>query len=80
MKSKWRNKVPPQKTKSLYRKIWRLADGAVMDTLRAHPEYFTERGRGKIARMSIVKRVTGSVMGFAEQSAKGRSDESRRLI
>ena len=71
-RKKWRNKVPPQKTKALYRMIWRLADGAVMDTVRTHPDYFTDKGRTKIARMSTVKRMTGLLTSFVEQSTEGR--------
>jgi len=57
-----------------YRQLWRVVDGAVFDALYSHPDYLTEKGM-HAARASIVKRVTGSVMGFAEQSARGRSGQ-----
>lgn len=76
MKRKKRSKIPPQKTSKLYRTIWRLADGAVLDAFRAHPEYLTDKGRTKNSRASIVKRVTGTVVGFVEESTKGRSRQA----
>lgn len=55
-----------------YRKIWRIVDGAVRDTFANHPEYLTVKGRDG-ARKSLVKRITGAVVGHADQ-ARGRSD------
>lgn len=57
-----------------YRQLWRVVDGAVFDALYTHPEYLTAAGK-KWAQQSIVKRVTGEVLGYAEQ-AWGRSEES----
>lgn len=54
-----------------YSQLWGIVDGAVSDALNSHGDYLTPKGR-KSARVSIVKRVTGTVLGFAEQSAKGR--------
>jgi hypothetical protein len=59
----------------VYRQIWRIVDGAVFDALYTHQEYLTEKGR-QSARSSIVKRVTGSVVGYVEQSTRGRSGGS----
>lgn len=70
-RKKWRNKPPPQKTKALYKAIWKLADGAVMDTVRNHPDYFTDKGRTKLARMSTVKRIAGMMTSFVEKSTEG---------
>lgn len=77
-RKKWRSKPPPQKKTALYYKIWRLADGAIQDTYKHHPEYFSKEIKGgwKSARMSIVKRVTGAIVGSAEQSARGPIRES----
>lgn len=55
-----------------YRQLWRVVDGAVFDALYTHPDYLTKKGK-QSARTSINKRVVGAVLGFAEQSAKGRS-------
>lgn len=57
-----------------YRQLWRVVDGAVFDCLYHHPDYLTDKGR-VAARMSINKRVVGAVLGFAEESARGRSEE-----
>lgn len=55
-----------------YRQLWRVVDGAVFDALYTHQDYLTPKGQ-QCARSSINKRVVGSVLGFAEQSARGRS-------
>lgn len=55
-----------------YSQLWRIVDGAVVDALEMHSDYLTPKGK-RNARASITKRVTGSVLGFAEQSAKGRT-------
>lgn len=57
---------------AVYRQIWRIADGAVRDALANHPEYLTTRGK-QMARAAIVKRVSGSLYGYATQVAQGRS-------
>lgn len=56
-----------------YGQLWPIVDGAVADALKSHPDYLTPKGE-RSARTSIVKRVTGTVIGFAEQSAKGRGN------
>ena len=67
-----RSKIPPQKTTTAYRSLWRVIDGAVADAFAMHPEYLAA-GRERDARASVVKRVTGAVLGFADQiSARGR--------
>lgn len=54
----------------MYRRLWRVVDGAVRDALATHPEYLTDAGR-QAAQRSITKRVTGALSGFAAQAAKG---------
>lgn len=54
-----------------YAKMWGIVDGGVADALKSHPDYLTPKGR-RSAQTSIVKRVTGTIISFAEQSAKGR--------
>lgn len=61
-----------------YHQLWRIIDGAVYDAFKAHPEYL-EHGREKDARQSIVKRVTGAILGYAAQAVEGRSGLGRRL-
>lgn len=55
-----------------YRQLWRIVDGAVRDALASHPEYLTDHGK-RNAREAIIKRVTGSLYGYATQVARGRS-------
>lgn len=70
-KQKPLHRMRPPKDGALYRAVWRVVDGAVMDALKMHPEYI--RGNfGKCARMSINKRVVGSLVGYVEQSTQGR--------
>jgi len=71
------NRTPIRKDErsAAYRQLWRVVDGAVADAMKQHPDYYTNSGTRK-ARASIVKRVTGAVMGYAEQSAQGRSGSS----
>lgn len=58
-----------------YRQLWRIVDSAVRDALAHHPEYLTPKGHIN-ARRSITKRVTGAVLGYAVQAARGRSGSS----
>lgn len=58
-----------------YRQIWKLTAGAVRDTFACHLEYLTAAGR-EAAERSIVKRVTGTLYGYATQVAEGRSTGS----
>jgi hypothetical protein len=56
-----------------YSKLWRMVDGAVRDALTSHPEYLTSRGmHANSARRSIVKRVTGTLMGFVVEDGRRR--------
>lgn len=54
-----------------YAELWGVVNGAVSDAFQSHPDYLTPKGQ-QSARTSVVKRVTGTVMGFAVQAAKGR--------
>lgn len=59
-----------------YRQIWRVVDGAVASALDAHPNYVAPGKKLRTVRNSIVKRVTGAIIGYAEQSAWVRSGSS----
>ena|SRR6185503_8649099 len=52
-----------------YSQLWGIVDGAVTDAFNRHPDYLTPKGR-RSAKTSVVKRVTGTVLSFAEESAK----------
>lgn len=56
---------------SPYHQLWSVVDGSVADALKQHPDYLTPKGI-RSARTSIVKRVTGTVLSFAVNAAKGR--------
>jgi hypothetical protein len=58
----------------MYRQLWRIVDGAVFDALYTHSDYLTEKGK-RAARLSVNKRVVGAILGFVEQSTKGRSGQ-----
>lgn len=55
-----------------YRQLWRVVDGAITDCVIHHPEYFRDTGMIAV-RQSIIKRVVGSLLGYAKQ--RGRSGE-----
>ena len=65
---------PPRGKGPDYKKTWRIVDGALRDAMMQHPDYFTHRGSIGSARAGLVKRITGGLTGFAEQSARGRSE------
>jgi hypothetical protein len=54
---------------SAHQQLWGVVEGAVNDAFNRHPDYLTRKGRSS-ARVSIVKRVTGTVLSFALQEAK----------
>lgn len=65
---------PPKGNKD-YKKVWRIIDGAVADAMAMHPDYLTPKGTsGRTARTSIVKRVTGAILSYVEQSTQGREN------
>lgn len=51
------------RNKITYPKLWKIVDGAVIDAVTKHPDYFTEKGKMCIAT-SITKRVVGQVAGY----------------
>lgn len=57
---------------SAYSELWGVVDGAVSDAFHNHQDYLTPKGQ-KSARTSVVKRVTGTVLSFAAQAARGRT-------
>lgn len=68
-------RAKPAKDDWNYQQLWRIVDGAVADCFAMHPGYLSGKWPERIVRASICKRVTGSVLGYAEQSAQGRSVE-----
>ncbi len=57
-----------------HKRLWRLIEGAVVDTMRQHPDYFTERGM-ELACGSITKRAVGNIRSAAHE-AKQREKAS----
>jgi len=55
-----------------YEKLWRVVEGAVVDALKAHPEYITKRGRRSMVT-SVTKRVVGALASDAADSSARRS-------
>lgn len=53
-----------------HQQLARVVDGAIRDTFNCHPDYLTKKGKVS-ARRSLNKRITGTVLGFAVQAAKG---------
>jgi hypothetical protein len=67
MPRKLRKLKPPSDCAKSYEALWKLVDGAVLDCVKMHPEYFRS-DRLTTVRASLVKRVTGSIHGFALQA------------
>lgn len=61
-----RSRRPPEKNKPLYKRVWKVVDGAVCDAFIKHPDYLSTKGKDT-ARLSITKRVCGAVTSFIEQ-------------
>jgi hypothetical protein len=70
--SRWRRTKLQKCPDATYQQLWRLTDGAVRDAFANHPEYLTDKGRHS-ATQSVVKRVVGTIHGYATQVARGRS-------
>lgn len=66
-------RIKPSKPDDTYGQMWRVVDGAVAECFRAHPDYLPKGENKRTIRASLVKRVTGAVLGFAVQAAKARS-------
>lgn len=74
MTKRRRVQPPPQKSSTPYRRLWRVVEAAVVEAFKAHPDYLAPAGRSHSnAVRSITKRVTGQIIGYAEESAKRRS-------
>lgn len=67
---------PVKQPTRAYKQLWRVVDGAVADCISKHPEYLSPKVNVSAVRGSITKRVTGSVLGYAVQTAKSRSSGS----
>lgn len=61
----------------VYRQVWRIVDGAVRDAFGTHPGYVPPGLRERTVRHSIVKRVTGALLGYvgAARAAQRRGAE-----
>lgn len=51
-------------------RLWRMVEGAVVDALRQHPDFITEKGRQSLVA-SVTKRVVGNLLGHAQQTLRG---------
>lgn len=72
-----KKRLKPPKPGKEYRAMWRIVDGAVRDAFGAHPDYLTEKGSQRgCARNSVVKRVVGSVLGFAKEQRGAPGEKS----
>lgn len=50
-------------------RLWRMVEGAVIDALKSHPDYFTPKGNKNAAR-SVTKRVVGQIVGQAKEALR----------
>ena len=70
-----RQRLRAPKNNPIHRELWKIIDGAIDDTFTTHPEYLTAAAgkRGRIARLSLLKRIAGTLTSFIEQSMRGRA-------
>lgn len=52
------------------RKLFRIIEGAVIDAMKQHPEYFTDQARYACVT-SITKRVMGAVLSNSDKVPRG---------
>ena len=72
-------RTKPVKASTAYAQLWRVVEGAVADCFNMHPDYLTPKGAKKsTAQRSLTKRVTGAVLGYAEQSARAAASQPDR--
>ena len=68
MSRKRRLRPPKDVPYSAYHSIFRVVDGAVRDAFNCHPNYLN--AQESVVRMSITKRVTGSIIKHAREVQK----------
>ncbi len=49
--------------------LWRAIEGAVVDAIRNHPDYLTDKGLREMPR-SVTKRVMGSIQSVLRAPAR----------
>jgi hypothetical protein len=60
-----------------HRQLWRIVDGAVLDCLTCHPDYFNSEWPAKVIRASIVKRVVGAIHGYSAKAGGAVPGDAR---
>jgi hypothetical protein len=71
MKPKRTHDNNPSKVKyKEYHTLWNIIEGAVVDAMKHHPDYFTKKGLDSLTT-SITKRVVGAVIHNAKRTRKG---------
>jgi len=63
-------KAPARVKRAAYARLWRSVEGAVVDTFKSHPEYFTEAAARSMVP-SITKRVVGAIVSMADRTREG---------
>ena len=63
-------RIKPPKGGPYYKQVWQVVDGALIDCIKMHPEYFPT-GQLTVIRNSIVKRITGAVNAHPKLRPKG---------
>ena len=68
-------KSPARLQRADHARLWRLVEGAVVDAMQQHPDYFTAAGLHD-AVQSITKRVVGSIVGDCPEVLRHRSERA----
>lgn len=74
MRPRKRVAVPSGKDGELYRRLWRVVDGAVADALSHHPEYVTKGISPRVVRASVNKRVVGAIVALSKERGPAASN------
>jgi hypothetical protein len=61
---------PARMKRADHARLWRAIEGAVVDAVKSHPEYYTDAARKNMVG-SITKRAVGAVLSLASETREG---------
>ena len=63
-------KSPARMKRADHARLWKAIEGAVVDAVNSHPEYYTDAARKNMVG-SITKRAVGAVLSLAPETREG---------
>ena len=61
---------PARMKRADHARLWKAIEGAVVDAVKSHPEYYTDAARKNMVG-SITKRAGGAVLSLASETREG---------